>query len=244
LRNGSSLISFESGRWKSFASLVAGCIFVTIVVLKPVDQKTEALSKEETNSIASSMLSGTVTELKNSDLSPVIGNPNAPVTIVEFSDFQCPYCKQGASILHAVQSRFGPDQVKIVFRPFPLDNSCNRMVKQSMHPFACELARAAFCANKQGKFKEVYEEIFENQDILQASSGLGIPLSKGVEEASFKTCMNSEEAKKFVADEIEEGVRINVQSTPTFFINGRRIEGGAPLEAWNIAVENILSAQK
>jgi len=243
MREGPIFGGLETGRWKSFVALVAACSFVMIVILRPVDQKTDTLAKEEAASVASSMLSGPVTEMKYSDLSPVMGSATAPVTIVEFSDFQCPYCKQGASILHSVQNRFGADQVRIVFRPFPLDNSCNRMVKQAMHPYACELARAAFCSGKQGKFKEVYEEIFENQDILQASSGVMIPISQGVNETELKTCMESEEAKKFVSDEIEEGVRLDIQSTPTFFINGRKIEGGAPLEAWNLAVEKILADQ-
>jgi protein-disulfide isomerase/uncharacterized membrane protein len=244
LREGPVWGSLEPGRWKSFTSLIAACVFVMIVILKPVETKSDSLSKEEAASVSTSMVSGPVVEIKYSDLSPVIGAASAPITIVEFSDFQCPYCKQGASIVHAVQNRFGPDQVKIIFRPFPLDNSCNRMVKQSMHPYACELARAAFCSGKQGKFKEVYEEIFENQDILQATSGVKIPTSQGVNEAELKICMASEEAKKFVADEIEEGVRLDVQSTPTFFINGRKVEGGASLEAWNIAVEKILAGQK
>jgi protein-disulfide isomerase len=175
-----------------------------------------------------------------------LGPKDARVTIVEFSDFQCPYCRIGAMFLNSVLNRY-PKDVRLVFRAYPLDPSCNASVQHSMHPVACLTARTAFCARKQGKFKDAYEAFFEHQSELSAT-GNGQPIElaakAGVDKAQLQSCEGSPEIGMAIARDIEEGNRLGVQSTPTFFVNGHKVEGVWPVPAWNFLIERILASGK
>lgn len=163
----------------------------------------------------------------------------AKVTIVKFSDFQCPSCRVGAQTLHPVLKRFG-DRVRFVYRNFPLDASCNRLIKSAMHPFACELARGAVCAGVQGRFQQYYESIFERQKELKAGSALETARVLGLDTAAFETCLKDPATAAKVSADIEEAIALNVESTPTFFVNGRRATGAQPPEVWNAVLEQLL----
>lgn len=229
-------------RWSKIQSnllLVAGAMLVLVVVLRPSQENARTdQAKAEMEYTVKQTLEHPPVEIKTPPTAPILGNPNAPITIHEFSDFQCPHCKRGAVMMNQVLARHG-DRVRVIYMPFPLDNACNRLVTSPMHPYSCALARAAFCSSSEGKFKPVYEKIFEEQEFLTADSATKIPVANGVADAKLKDCIDSEFAKKAISESIEEGIRLKVESTPTFYVNGRRVEGVLPLEAWDEIIEGL-----
>jgi protein-disulfide isomerase len=165
-----------------------------------------------------------------------IGPKNAPITIVKFSDFQCPSCKFGAFALHPILLRY-PEKIRLVIRNFPLDPTCNREVPQGGHAHACEAAKIAVCANQQGKFKAVYEQFFEHQDEIAAGRVHGLAAGLGLDMAKIDECVTKPETMGAIKADIEEGIKLGVSSTPTFFFNGKKIEGGMPSEVWQKLLE-------
>lgn len=163
--------------------------------------------------------------------SPSKGNPGAPVLIVEFADFQCPACRGARPIVEeALKKHDG--QVRLVFKNFPL----------SIHQYGEKLARSARAAQQQGKFWEMYAALFDNQDrisppvIDELAKGLGLDLSK------FQKDMESESVADAVSRDRKQGERLDIQSTPSLFINGRPFVNTADfpeeLDDWiNLEVE-------
>ena len=168
-----------------------------------------------------------------------VGNPSAKITIVKFSDFQCPSCRMGAQTLHPVLKRYA-EQVRFVYRNFPLDSACNRMITRPMHAAACELAAGALCAEGQNQFEEYYQTVFEEQSSLKPGSALEIAKKLGLDSARFEACLKDPTTQTRLAQDIEEGITLNVESTPTFFVNGRKISGAQPPQVWNAVIEKLL----
>lgn len=146
--------------------------------------------------------------------SPSKGNPGAPVVLVEFADFQCPACRAARPVLEeALKKHDG--QARLVFKNFPL----------SIHQYGEKLARAARAAQNQGKFWEMYGALFDNQErisppvIDELAKGLGLDLAK------FQKDMESEAVADAVTRDRKQGERLDLQSTPTIFINGRQFTG-------------------
>jgi protein-disulfide isomerase len=143
------------------------------------------------------------------------GPANAPVTLVEYGDYECPYCGQAYPIVKAVQKTLGP-RLRFVFRNFPLSE---------MHPHAAGAAEAAEAAGALGKFWEMHDALFEHQDALEApdliayAAGLGLDADRVAKELKSHT----HEAR--VREDFMSGVRSGVNGTPTFFINGERHDG-------------------
>ena len=146
------------------------------------------------------------------------GPANAPITIFEFSDFQCPYCSRGNQTLQQVAQKYG-DKVRIVFKAFPLP----------FHKEAEPAHRAALAAGKQGKFWEFHDKLFANQPAIKQLDNLEKYAQElGLNMAKFKTDFESDELKKQVQDEMKEGQAVGVRGTPAFFVNGTRIVGAQP----------------
>jgi protein-disulfide isomerase/uncharacterized membrane protein len=153
----------------------------------------------------------------------VKGSADAPVTIVEFSDFECPACGHAfGDLRELVRSR--PD-VKLVFRHFPLDSRCNSGMQQQLHPDACLAAAAAECAGRQGRFWEYHDTLFEHQKSLDRESLFRYARDVGLDIAAFRTCLDDPTTMDGIAADVAAGVRLGVESTPTIFINGRRVQG-------------------
>ncbi len=150
---------------------------------------------------------------------PAKGAASPAVTIVEFSDFQCPYCARVTPTLDRVIADYG-DQVRLVFRNFPLSN----------HPQARKAAEAALCAEEQGKFWQMHDLMFAEQ------SALGVPELKekatrlGLDTAEFTTCLDSDKYARQVQADLEAGQVVGVSGTPAMFINGRYLSGAVPYE--------------
>ena len=146
---------------------------------------------------------------------PAKGPAGAPVTIVEFSDFQCPFCSRITPTLEQVVSKYG-NKVRLVFRQYPLP----------MHPNAAKAAEASLCANEQGKFWEMHDAMFKDQAGLAVdglkSKAAGIA---GINAASFNSCLDSGKETPAVQSDMKAGNKAGVNGTPAMFINGRFISG-------------------
>jgi len=168
------------------------------------------------------------------------GNDNAKVEIIEFADFQCPACARVADIMKQLAVRVG-DRALIVFRNYPLDNSCNAGVRSKMHEHACNLAILARCAGQYGKFWEYHDMVFAEQSSMAAGKPEEIARVIGLTEAQIKTCKDSPDLLAKVKEDIAAGDRAGVDSTPTIFINGRKYVGERSLEALQVEIDSQLN---
>jgi len=162
--------------------------------------------------------------------SPSRGPAAAAVTIVEFSDFQCPYCARALPTLKKVQETYG-DRVRMVFRDFPLQN----------HPQAPKAAEAGSCADEQGKFWEMHDRLFENQAKLQVADLKQHATELGLDSAKFDECLDSGRRATDWQLDLSEGTRYGVTGTPAFFINGRMLVGAQPYESFVQVIEDELA---
>jgi protein-disulfide isomerase len=160
---------------------------------------------------------------------PSKGSPAAPITIVEFSDFQCPYCRKGADTIKRIEERYG-EKVRIVFRDFPLP----------MHKDAPKAAEAAACAHEQGQFWAMHDKLFAAQSNLQVPDLKRVAHDLGLNAAEFDQCLDSGKFESQWQQNRAEGQKFGVSATPTFFINGRMVTGALPYEAFTDIVEEEL----
>ncbi len=234
---GFSIHKLDLSKWKIFSGILVGSLVISVFGLKTLDQS--AVPSADLAEITNGILNSPALSVRTDDNFPSIGPKTAPITIVEFSDFQCPFCRIGAFGLNSVLNRY-PDKVRVIFRNYPLDQACNPHVPQPAHQFACEAASAALCAQRHGKFEIAYQELFEKQ----ASFGPGRPLeivkNLGINDADLKACAVSQETATRITQDIEEATQLGVRSTPTFFINGYKIEGVYPIPIWNNVIEKLL----
>lgn len=168
---------------------------------------------------------------------PSWGKADAKVTVVEFSDFQCPFCRRAAFTLKPYLKEFR-DDVRFVFMNFPLDAACNPAIEHSMHPVSCIAAKSVLCADKQGKFWEMHDEIFENQKRLSRSILLQLASKVGLERASFEKCLASEEISEVLKKDVDEGNRLEVRGTPAIYINGRAFRDWLDPERLRMVIES------
>lgn len=167
---------------------------------------------------------------------PAKGPADAPVTIVEFSDFECPFCKQVVPTLDQVKQKYG-DKVRIVFRQFPLP--------PNMHPNAQKAAEAALCAQEQGKFWEMHDAMFNDPKALQVTALKATAEKLGVDKVKFDACLDSGRLAQKVRDDQKAGAAVGVNSTPSLFVNGRQLDPGAvPLDVITQVVEEELARAK
>jgi predicted DsbA family dithiol-disulfide isomerase len=145
----------------------------------------------------------------------VRGSASAPVTIIAFSDYQCPYCVRAEPILAQVLERY-PEQVRLVHRHFPLD---------TIHPFARPAAEASMCAEEQGKFWEYHDGIFARRGKLEEGSFAEIGSALGLDAEALSSCIEERRYKDFVEADFTAGKEAGVTGTPSFFLNGISLKG-------------------
>jgi protein-disulfide isomerase len=145
----------------------------------------------------------------------IAGPDDAPVTLVEYGDYECPYCGMAYLVLKKAQQQLGSG-LRFVFRNFPLAEA---------HPHARMAAEAAEAAGAQGKFWEMHDALFEHQDALEPEDLAGYAKSIGLDVAKFKRDLEAGTYAKRVRDDFRSGVRSGVNGTPTFFVNGIRYDG-------------------
>src|ERR1051326_4586992 len=161
---------------------------------------------------------------------PSIGNAKAPVTIVEFSDFECPFCGRAVETVKKIEAAYG-DKVRVVFRDYPL----------VIHRTAKRAAEASHCAEDQGKFWEMHDKLFSKRGLLQDADIYRYAQQIKLDHDQFDQCLKSGKYKDAWKTSQEEGVRVGVMSTPTFFINGRLIVGAGNYEAFARIIDEELS---
>jgi protein-disulfide isomerase len=162
---------------------------------------------------------------------PFRGAPDAPVTLVEFSDFECPFCKRAHPTLTQVLEKYS-GKVRLVYRDFPLE---------SIHPQARRAAEAARCAEDQGKFWDYYDVLFKESPKLSADDLKRYATQVGLDGTKFDSCVAGGVHKGTVQRDLEEGNRLGITGTPAFFINGRLISGAQPFDAFARVIDDELT---
>lgn len=172
---------------------------------------------------------------------PVLGKADAPVTIVEFSDIQCPFCKRFVddAFVELKEKYIDTGKVKLAFRHYPLT---------SIHPNAKKAGEAVECANEQNKFWEYHDLLFVNQeawsplsDTEAVNSFVNYSGELGLDSAQFRNCLDTNKYAKRVEDDLAAGVKAGVDGTPAFFINGWRLTGAQPFASFEEFIEQELN---
>jgi protein-disulfide isomerase len=165
--------------------------------------------------------------------SPVKGAASAPIELIEFADFECPFCIQASPTVKRVLDTYG-DRIRLVYRNFPLQN----------HPHARPAAEAAQCANEQGQFWVYHDRLFaepgklSDSDLKQTASALGLNAPQ------FNKCVDDRKFQSVVETDTQAGVNAGVTGTPAFFINGRLLSGAQPFDAFKRIIDEELELRR
>ena len=170
-------------------------------------------------------------EIPVTDADPAIGSPDAPVTLVEFSDFQCPYCAAAADTLRQIREHYG-DALRVVWKDFPLTD---------IHPNAFQAAEAGHCASEQGRFWEIHDVLFANQTALDDASLKAHAAGLGLDTAEFDACLDDSRHSARVRGGMDLGTGVGVSATPTTFINGRELNGAHPYDVFAAIIDDELA---
>jgi len=165
------------------------------------------------------------------------GPENAPVTVVEVTDFECPFCRKTYPVVKDAVNRY-KDRIKFVLKNFPLGIECNPSLRVDMHPRACRAAYAAFCAGEQNRFFEYADKLMYGDLSVDAYIMYAKELSLDLDR--FNACLNSDRPRQFIARDISTCEKCQIMSVPTVFINGRMIIGAKPLQEYIITIEEEL----
>ncbi len=183
----------------------------------------------QNNKAAQPDASGKV-DVKVGSADHIRGNKNAKITIVEFSDYQCPFCSRFHATMKQVMAKY-PTQVRWVFKHFPLD---------SIHPYARKAAIAAECAGEQNKFWEYTDEIYANQASLNEEYLTTAAKNTGLNVSKFASCVKDGKYDSRVNADLQQGQNYGVRGTPGSFLNGTTIPGAVPLEQIEAMIKPLL----
>lgn len=163
---------------------------------------------------------------------PIKGKESAKVTIVEYSDFQCPFCSKASKTLEELEKKYG-NKIRIAFKNYPLP----------FHSNARMAAEAAQCAKAQDVkyFWKMHDAMFADQTKLDKDNLMATAKKIGVKEADFKTCLETTPHKALIDNDMAEGQKLGIKSTPTFFINGKLLSGAQPIEVFTEVIDEELA---
>ncbi len=164
---------------------------------------------------------------------PSEGPDDAPIVIVEFSDFECPFCTKWHNEVYKPLLAEYPDQIKLVYRNFPLTG---------LHPNACLAAEAAMCAGDQNSYWAYHEKLFVNEHGLSKLALNEYASELQLDTTTFEECLESRQYQDFVKDDMDYAMSIGVQSTPTFYINGQLVIGAQPIQVFRQIIESELAS--
>lgn len=200
--------------------LILSTLFVQIVLLILVSQRLANLEKIFANS------GPQIVERVPDEQGHTLGPKDAPITVVEFADFQCPYCANAESTLRQIISNY-PNEIRFVYRHLPLT---------SVHPYAFQAAEASECANEQKMFWEMHDSLFENQQNYPEEDSSTMAFFSdlaneiGLDIASFRDCLQNQTYASYVSQDMDDGFKYGVNGTPTFFVNQQKVVGVSNLE--------------
>ena len=201
------------------AIILAGAVIAVAVIYSVNGPSPKNTGKGETAAI------GSMPVVTSNDF--VLGEQNAPVTVVEYGDFQCPFSKRGADTVNALKQKYG-NKLMFVYKNLPL----------GFHPEAMPSAKAALAAGRQGKFYEFHDKLYENQDTLGEALYLKIATELGLNMKRFNTDRNSPEIESQIKADAEQAGKLGFNGTPGFALNGVKVLGAYPVEHF----EKIISA--
>lgn len=156
------------------------------------------------------------------------GPDDAKVVIVEFSDFACPYCKNSYSTMREIGVKY-KDRVKIIFRDFPV-----------ITEYSGQLALSARCAGEQGKFWHMHDKLFQNQGVSSKVEIIELAKQIGLDINKFEFCLDNNKYEAAITQDYLDGDSLGIKGTPTWFINGNKLEGNVPKEILEKIIDNIL----
>ncbi|MBI4359140.1 MAG: DsbA family protein [Candidatus Nealsonbacteria bacterium] len=215
--------------------IIAGSVFLSVrnTPINPGGQKQQGEAPPEPN--PTDKLGATIETIIPIDGDPVLGSPSAKVTMIEFSDFQCPFCKMySLDTFPKIKSQYvDAGQVKIVFKNFPVPG----------HSYAVVAAEAGECAFEQNKFWEYKEKLFENQANLDAENLKRYAQDLGLNAAKFNSCLDSKKYQSRVEGDARNGQEAGIRGTPSFVINGTLIPGAYPFSDFEKIIEEKLKQQ-
>lgn len=224
--------------WVPVAIIIAGVLIAAAVVYSSkiddtnIDESLKGSLEEslpEEDSLVPAEPGSEVVEVDIDD-DPTYGLQDAKVKIIEFSDFECPFCSRNVATMDKIKEEYR-DQVSFTFRDYPLD----------FHENAKIASLASQCAFEQKKFWEYYEKLFENQDALASSHLKAYAKELKLDENKFNDCLDSKKYEDEVEKDIADGVDAGVTGTPATFINGRKVVGAQPYEVFKKIIDEELA---
>ena len=165
---------------------------------------------------------------------PSLGPKDAPIVIVEFSDFQCPFCKRFHDETFQQLLAAYPGKIRFVYRQFPLT---------SIHPNASPAAEAAMCADEQNVFWKYHDKLFDNQQVLGEQTYIQIASDLGLDMTAFQDCLTNHRYQQDIQADSDFAVSKGVNATPTFFINGLAVVGAQPLDVFKQVIDKELAGE-
>jgi protein-disulfide isomerase len=168
------------------------------------------------------------------DGAPVRGDVKAPITIVEFSDFHCPFCRTVQPTLTQLLAKY-PGQVRLVYKHLPLD---------SLHPQARRVSEASWCAQEQGRFWEFHDRVYAAGPDASDAALAKLATEASLDKATLNTCLTSGKAAAAIQKDVDEGTGHGINGTPGFFVNGRFLSGNQPMAAFENIIQEELRADQ
>lgn len=223
----------ESPKLNFWVGLIAGVAIVAIVgfvgLILTRDKNPQVVESNTNAQVAGEQQQAQPVNLEITDQDHVLGNKAAKVKIFEFSDFQCPYCARHHETLQQLVKDYG-DKIAWVFKQFPI----------ASHPLGMPGAVASECAGEQGKFWEMSDKIFTNQDTLTTDSFEKFAKELSLDVEKYKTCVKEDKYREKILSDYNAGIDAGVQGTPTNFINGQAVPGAVPLEDMKGIIDGLL----
>lgn len=163
-----------------------------------------------------------------------LGPADAPITLVEFSDYQCPFCQRWYEQVYRPLMDAYPGKIRIVYRNLPLTQ---------IHPQAMNAAEAAMCAGEQNAYWEYHDKLFDNSSALSDDLYASLAADLGLDASAFAACMTSHKYQNDIQTDMQFAIDLGVQSTPTFFINGLAVVGAQPLSVFQQVIDQELAGK-
>ena len=204
----------------------------------PVAPQAAVMTTNQTAQVQVNAPTATATAPKRYDVpvddDPFLGPSNAPITLIEFSDFECPYCKKWHDEVFSQLLKEYPDQIRFVYRDFPLSN---------IHGNAAPAAEAADCAWEQTNYWDYYSKLFNGQYGLSQDAYQKYAQEMGLDKVKFNECLTSRRYQDEVQNDFDFAAKLGIRSTPTFFINGLAVVGAQPYEVFKQIIDQELAGE-